>query len=1114
MKKSCTAKLLKVMRICAVQGMIALCMCGISIAHTNYAQLLDREISITIEGLPFEEALKEIERLANVKFAYSVDQLQDEPVVSLSADGEPLRGVLDELLKPRGIRYRVHESEAAITLRKLASESGGKGAGKGEALRIRARRAVVVQVSGIVREAASQSPMPGVNVLIKGSASGTTTDGSGAYTIRADDGDVLVFSFIGYSSQEIPVNGRATIDVTMREDVTSLGEVVVNAGYWEVKEKERTGNISRITHEAIEKQPVSNPLQAMQGRMAGVYIKQNTGMPGGGFTISIRGRNSIREDGNEPLYLIDGVPFNGASFAGTAGSQIVRNGSPFSVLSPDEIASIDVLKDADATAIYGSRGANGVVLITTKKGRPGKTQLDLNVYHGFSEVSHYLDLLNTQQYIEMRQEAFENDNYTPSPFYDADMVSWSTSSYTDWQRELIGGTAPVSNARLSLSGGNESTQFLISGGYFTEGTVFLDDRKYEKISGLVNITHSGRDDRFGVSFSANYVHDINNLPRRDPTYFITLPPNAPEGFNADGSLNWANDTWENPYALLLMPYEARTGNLVSSLGLRYRIVEGLEFKGDIGYSILGSDQFSAEPIKTISPTSSIKTGASIFSDVTISTWNAEPQIEFRKTIGKGSLRVLLGTTFQQQRRTGDDIRATGYTSDALLKNIRAATALSVISAQDVLYRYNALFGRVNYIWNDRYIVNLTARRDGSSRFGAEQRYANFGAIGAAWIFSREPFFNNSKWLSFGKLRSSYGITGSDQIGDYQYLDSYRATTRTYQNEIGLVPSRLANPYYSWETNIKYEAALELGLFNDRLSLSSSWFKNRSSDQLVGYSLPSMAGFSSIQYNLPATVENTGWEWEASGQIVDKESFHWAVGINVTRPRNILVDYPNLEGSSYANTYEVGKSLYTRKMYHFTGVDSQTGIFTFQDANENGSGLDYPDDLQALKEVTQNFFGGFHNTLEFKGLELSFLLQFVKQTGSAYFSSASFSAEPGTQRNQLVDVMGRWQKPGDVTNFQQFTADFISDASSMYSISTYASDHAIVDASFIRLQNIYLGWKLPEHWMRKFKIRSAKLYSQGQNIFTATDYKGLSPETQSQDVLPPLRTITFGIQISL
>src|SRR5690606_28574753 len=224
------------------------------------------------------------------------------------------------------------------------------------------------------------------------------------------------------------------------------------------------------------------------------------------------------------------------------------------------------------------------------------------------------------------------------------------------------------------------------------------------------------------------------------TYFLTLPPNAPEGFDADGELNWENDTWENPYASLLMPYEARTGNLVSSLGLRYRILEGLDLKGDIGYSVLFSEQFSAEPIKTNPPSSSVNTGSSTFSDTKISTWNIEPQLEYKKSIGKGNLNVLVGTTFQQQRRTGDDIRATGYTSDALLKNIRAASALSVINARDVLYIYNALFGRVNFVWNERYIANLTARRAGSSRFGAEQRYANFGAVGAAWIFSRESFF--------------------------------------------------------------------------------------------------------------------------------------------------------------------------------------------------------------------------------------------------------------------------------------------------------------------------------------------------------------------------------------
>src|SRR5690606_26083084 len=255
-------------------------------------------------------------------------------------------------------------------------------------------------------------------------------------------------------------------------------------------------------------------------------------------------------------------------------------------------------------------------------------------------------------------------------------------------------------------------------------------------------------------------------------------------------------------------------------------LEGLAVKTNMGYSVLNARQFAAEPIKTNSPTSSIKTGSSTFSENNINTWNMEPQLEYQRTIGKGNLNLLVGTTFQQQMQTGSDIRATGYSSDALLKNIKAATSLSIIDAREILYRYNALFGRINFIWDDKYIVNLTARRDGSSRFGKENQFANFGAAGVAWIFSKESLFGSNKWLSFGKLRSSYGITGSDQIGDYQYLDTYRATSRTYQNEIGLVPSRLANPYYSWETNIKYEAALELGLFIDRLSLSSSWFKNR------------------------------------------------------------------------------------------------------------------------------------------------------------------------------------------------------------------------------------------------------------------------------------------------
>lgn len=1109
MKESFTAKLWKVVRICAVQVVIAITSWGVTLAHLNCAQLLDREISITMNHLPFEDALHEIEDVARIKFAYSIDQLHEEPNVSLSVEKKTLGTLLDALFTPRKIRYNVHEKEAAITLKKIhEDQSSIQGGSNGVA-----SHAEVIQVTGIVTESSRQTPMAGVNVLIKGTTNGTATDVNGKYSLMVDGNDVLIFSFIGYTSIEVAVAGRSVIDIAMNEDATSLNEVVINAGYWTVKDQERTGNIVRVKSDDIQKQPISNPLQALQGRMAGVYIQQNTGMPGGGFTVRIRGRNSIRNEGNEPLYLIDGVPYNGTSLSGSAGSQVTPDGSPFNALSPDDIESIDVLKDADATAIYGSRGANGVVLITTRKARAEKTHVDVNVYHGLSQADHFLDLLKTPQYVEMRREALRNDNYTPSPSTDADIVSWDTTRYTDWQKELIGGTAQTSNARLSLSGGNANTQFLISGGYFKQTTVFPGDFGNEKMSALVNLSHNAENDRFNVAFSANYVYDKNNLVRRDPTFYITLPPNAPSAFNTNGELNWENGTWINPYALLMRPYEGRTGNLVSSLGLKYRLLEGLSVKANMGYAVVNASQFAAEPIKTNSPTSSVKTGSSTFSENNISTWSIEPQVEYQRTIGKANLNMLVGTTFQQQMQTGSDVRATGYSSDALLKNIKAAASLSIIDAREILYRYNSLFARINFNWDEKYIVNLTARRDGSSRFGKENQFANFGAAGVAWIFSKESAFESTSWLSFGKLRSSYGITGSDQIGDYQYLDTYKATSRTYQGQGGLIPSRLANPSYSWETNLKFEVALELGLFKDRVRLSSSWFRNQSSDQLVGYSLPSITGFTSVQYNLPATVQNTGWEWEVSSTNIDKDNLSWTTALNVTRPRNKLVDYPNLEGSSYVYFYEVGKSLYIRKMFHFTGVDPETGLYTFQDKNENGSGTDNPDDLQARKEIAQEYFGGVQNTLAYKRFELSFLFQFVKQTGSSHFTSANFVA-PGRQGNQVTEVMNRWQRPDDVTDIQKFTAYYASDAARIYSTSTYAGDQGIVDASFIRLQNIYFGWSLPSEWLRKVKINSARLYCQGQNIFTLTNYPGLNPETQSQSVLPPMRVLTFGIQLSL
>lgn len=1127
MKKSFTAKLWKVMRICAVQAVIAITLCGVTLAHPNYAQVLDREISITITDLPFEKALHEIEAVAQVKFAYSINQFHEELNVSLSIEKKTLRALLEELLTPRKIRYNVHEKEAAITLKKVAAEStddqsSTHGGSNGASL-----HHTLIQVTGTVTEGSTQTPMAGVNVLIQGTTNGTTTDVNGKYAIMADDKDVLVFSFIGYTSLEIPVGGRTVIDVAMREDVTSLSEVVINAGYWEVKEREQTGNISRVTAEAIEKQPVSNPLQALQGRMTGVYIQQNTGMPGGGFDIQIRGQNSLRNgaggtiNGNLPLYLIDGVPFTSSSLTSSVmSSSNLRGGNPLSLINPNDIESIEVLKDADATAIYGSRGANGVVLITTKKGKAGKTRVTLDMTQGVGDVSRKVDLLNTSQYLQMRQEAIENDGYATmleDPAYDVywpDLKMWNNDRYTDWQEKLIGGSAHLTNAQLSIAGGTSHTQFLIGGSYYRESTVFPGSNAFHRGTGRFNINHRSEDNRFKASASVNYSASINNIISADLTAMaMSLPPNAPALYDDQGNLNWEDNTWSNPLAVLRRKYESDIENFVGNVGLSYEVLPGLNLKTSLGYTSMNVNEIVTNPLSSYSPEviSWGVTGSSNFGDSYINTWIAEPQLDYTRDIGDGILTALIGGTFQENVQSGKTIEAGGYTNDAFLENIDAATTINITDASYSQYRYAALFARLNYAWKKRYIINLTGRRDGSSRFGPGNRFANFGAAGIAWIFSDEKWMKNLSWLSFGKVRSSFGSTGSDAIGNYQYLNTYSATTYPYNNNSGVYVSRLANPEYSWETNRKFEAAVDLGFWGDRISFSSAYYLNRSTGQLVGLPLPVMTGQSTVQFNLPATVENTGWEFLLSSTLVKTKVIQWTADVNVTIPANVLREFPDLEKfRAYANRFDIGKPVFVLKGYEYLQVDPQTGLYTFADRNNDGT-ISSPDDYVGIESVAQQFYGGINNTLKLGNFQFDFLFQFVKQSGFSYIRSFTF---PGDLSNQPAQVMARWQQPGDDSGIQRFTA-FDPDGSVGLAFNrNRLSNNAVTDASFMRLKNASVSWTLPTAWCQKVKLSSGKIYIQGQNLFTITRYIGLDPENQMSMSLPPLRMITAGLQVSL
>ena len=1084
---------------CVLPFVLSIVLGGVVMAHERQ-QVLDREITVKLTDVSFDTALAEIARAANLTFAYSPDLLNVQERITLEVINRPVRQILETILGPRKIVYQVHADEKTILLKKRHTSSQDLNAVE-ELVEphMQPQRSLL---TGTVTDR-QQQPLVGVNILIKGTATGTTTDADGRFSIEVEPEDVLVISFIGFATQELRVGNLTMVAIELIEDVKSLTEVVVNAGYWNVNDRERTGNISRVSAEEIAQQPVSNPMAALIGRMPGVYITENSGVPGSGFNIQIRGRNSLRNDGNDPLYIIDGIPFTSTSPLTTSLGAVLPNPSPLSSINPADIESIEILKDADATAIYGSRGANGVVLITTKKSKAGKTTTEMNVTHGVGRVTNRVDMLSTEQYLEMRNEAFANDGLTPGVAdYDVN-GTWSQTRYTNWQDVLIGGTAKFTNAQLSISGGNNNTSFLIGSGYNRQTTVFPGDLFYQRGNLHANFNHVSDNGKLNVSLSNIMGLENNNLANN--TYILdiySLAPNAPKLHHDDGTLNWENGTWTNPLAALERKYKSNTTNLMHNLTIGYEVVEGLTLKANAGYNLLSTREFRITPIKSLNPASTTLTGTANRNQSSGNTWIVEPQASYEKQLGRGKLTALTGATLQSNTVESISISVSGVENDELLENI-ASAANVVTSNTSSQYRYIAAFARLNYNWNKKYILNLTARRDGSSRFGPGKQFGNFAAVGAAWIFSNEIFIQQRlPFLSFGKLRGSYGTTGSDQIGNYGYLDSYSATTRQYQGP-GLVPARLANPDFAWENNRKIEGALELSFLDDRISLSTAYYRNRSGDQLVGLPLPAATGFGSIQYNLPAVVQNTGWEASLTSVNISKHNFVWRTAVNFSAPRTKLIEFPNLESSTYANSFRVGEPLNISLSYAYLGIDPTTGLYLFDDLDGSGS-INTLDQIKIVRGGL-NFHGGIQNNFSYKGFELTVFVQFIKQVATSYRSSFGV---PGRMGNQPTEVMNRWQANGDVTDVQKFsTLSAANTAGSRWIASDVARDQ---DASFVRLKSVALSWQLPDGWSRTLHFQAARFFLQGQNLITFTGYKGLDPETRG---LPPLRMLTAGLHLT-
>ncbi len=505
---------------------------------------------------------------------------------------------------------------------------------------------------------------------------------------------------------------------------------------------------------------------------------------------------------------------------------LVGSGNALSLINPSDIESIEILKDADATAIYGSRAANGAILITTKKAKAGKSSFDVTIQQGWSQVPRKLDMLNTRQYIEMRREAFFNDsvadplNYTPPDEFTApDLLLWDTTRYTNWQKELIGGIGLTTNVNGSLSGGTSAVQYLVRGTYQRETSVFPGKFADKKAGTYFHLNSTSLNRKFNFQLSVNLLLDNNQLPATDLTASaIRLEPHA-RLYNHDGSLNWApdvngNSTLDNPLKRLYYSYERKTDNLLSNAIINYKLGRGLELKTSFGYNSIRVNEIQLMSLTSMLPEyRPFSQRSALYGHNQIVSWIIEPQANYQRNWGNGELNLLVGSTFQKNVNIGEWFRGSGYNSDFVMKDMRSATSLVAEATSDNVYKYSAGFARLNYNLKGKYLFNVTVRRDGSSRFGSKSNIGNFGAVAAGWIFSEERFIKNAfPFLSFGKLKTSFGTTGSDQLGDYRYMSLYTPVSLgiPYQGTAGLYPKNIPNPYLEWERTQKAQIGLELG----------------------------------------------------------------------------------------------------------------------------------------------------------------------------------------------------------------------------------------------------------------------------------------------------------------
>jgi len=1074
-------------------------------ANCGYAQGYPgaRRLTYRQNDMPVEQLFRVIYEQTGMTAFYNDEQLNSYERVSVNCKNEPLDNVLARLLRKRGMAWCYRKDVFVIAYKRDGDVDLGYLPGEDKRM-----------ISGMVVNEKG-APLDAVAVMTGDKLNGMSTAKDGKFLLREVEPDTrLLVQRAGYKPM-ILSSYADSIYIQMIPMIAPLQEVNVTG----IVQGTLTGSISQVKSKEIAESPVNNVLGALQGRVPGLYINQTTGLPGGGYRIRLRGKNSI-ESNSDPLILVDGVPFPSVSFnenffnvGTTTGANVAP--SPLNLLSVNDIESIQILKDADATAIYGTRGANGVILINSKQPDVSTkgAVTTVNFYQGIGKATNLVHYLDTKQYLEMRREAFKNDGMDPDPAVDHDLLKWDPNRYTDWQKEMIGGTANIKDGSVELKGGSKHFGYRASGLYRQESTVYPSENfKYKKGGGMLQLRFSSKNEKLKMELAGNYVTDQNRLPTVDLTALSTTPPNAPRVYTDEGKLNFADSTFDNPYAFLLRTSKAKSGNFRTFLNTSWEPLKDLIFSADLGGSSIKIDETQIIPARSWLPSNGYSNyGVSYFYANRFVNGLMDLRASWKKTIGQEQFWLIAGARaqFEGQLKTG--YRATEYTGDdKSMEDINSGGTVERLDSTGTDYQNQSFYGRLEYKHADKYFLSLTFNRDGSSRL--TRSYSNFGAIGAGWVFTRESWFKENNILSFGKLRGSYGITGNDQ-----YIRNLSRSTYVWGMPYAEKNMQSATAGYvrsdGWEKIRKIELAVDLGLLQDQILFTFCYYNNRSTDQLLTGRFQTIGRVASkdvyMPVNVPAVVKNTGFEIDLQGVVFRNSSVTWSTNVNLSIPKNELVSFPFLEQSFYKYFYGKGVSLDALMGYRLKDVSPRTGVYQFEDKGGNGI---LQEDRNFAKELGPFLYGGWYNHVRYNNFEVSCLFRYTRQNNYSYQYAPVIYA-PGGMSNQPVAVLDRWQQSGDLTTVQKYTATFGSDAANAYG-QALESDQRLTSANYLRLQSVVLAFHLQQKKLVRTKIKSCKLYVQGLNLFTITGYKGRDPEVSAgPDNYPSLRVITAGMQIS-